>query len=79
MGNREFRTFKVGDVFRILEDRIESWQSAENYTVAKVHDHGHMRGVGHSQSLTMTDGSMFSGWWFDPAAECLWARETAIA
>lgn len=71
---RPFREFKVGERVRILDDRREPWQPTDEMQIKEVHNHGYQRGIGHSQSLTMTNGEMYSAWWFDPAARCPWAR-----
>ena len=73
-----FKEFKVGDKVSILADRIENWQPTGKLTIARVHRNrsGQFRGAGHPQMLTMTNGQTYSGWWFDPAAVCHWARDT---
>lgn len=73
-----FREFKPGDKVVILADRIEDWQPSGKLTVAKIHQNsgGQFRAAGHPQSLTMTNGQTYSGWWFDPASVCHWARDT---
>lgn len=77
MSRREFSEFKPGDNLRILEDRREDWQLEGEMRVASVYNHGYQRGVGHTQTLTMTNGKSFSGWWFDPKTVCLWAKQKA--
>ena len=67
--------FHVGQKLKILDDRREDWQPKHELTVMKVYDHGFRRGTGHHQSLDMTNGQTYSGWWFDPEAECLWAKK----
>jgi hypothetical protein len=75
MPRREFRTFHVGDKVRILDDRREDWQTEGELTVTHVNNHGYLSSVGHIQTLTMNDGKAYSGWWFDPATVCVWAKK----
>jgi hypothetical protein len=73
----KFREFKVGDNVKILADRIEDWQPKEALTVAMVRPNhkSQIEATGHPQTLIMTNGRVYSGWWFDPASICLWARK----
>lgn len=70
MPRREFTEFHVGQKVRILDDRRNWWQPEDELEIAAVDNHGFKRGVGHSQSLTMRDGHIYSGWWFDPKLPC---------
>jgi hypothetical protein len=79
MPKRNFREFKVGDKLRILEDRREHWQPEHELTVTHVENHGYTESKGHPQTLTMSNGGVYSGWWFDPASKCLWARVPEIS
>jgi hypothetical protein len=71
-----FREFKPGDKVRILADRIEDWQNDCEFTIdfTRRNSGYGIRAAGHPQTLVMTNGETYSGWWFDPAAVCHWAR-----